>query len=163
MKNIILIATVITSLQSVFAQHSEINFIDSDRVIEDIRRFGVNSEFYPDLDYEALVYLHPNEFELLNKLKPKTLHLTRYENLPGAIRDLPFHSKEIKNLFIKEEKLRQIIGLVSPETDFRFGDIYFRSPDKVFINIIGDRWSSSYGFLLEGDQLKLKYEVKNIE
>ena len=163
MKTIILIAFVLGSLQPIYAQHSKVHLINSEKVIEEIKLCGINSEFYADLDYEALLYLYPNEFDFLDKLKPKTLHLTRYENYPGAIQELPFYSKEIKNLFENKEKLRQIIKMVSSETDFEYGDIYFRSPDKAFVNIRGNMWSSSYGFLLEDGQLKLKYEIKNIE
>ena len=163
MKYIILIVVAFSSFQSVFAQNTKIHLTDSDKIIEDIKRCGVNSDFYADLDYEALLYLYPNEFDLLNKLKPKTLHLTRYEEYPGAIQDLPFHGKEIKNLLEDQENLRQIIKMISSETDFEYGDIYFSSPDKAFVNIIGDTWSSSYGFLLEQGKLKLKYEIKNIE
>ena len=163
MKNIIVTVLVLSSLQSMCAQNSGIHLIDSDKIIKDIKLRGADSDYYNDLDYEALIYLYPSAFDLLNELKPHTLHLTRYKDHQESILDLPFQGKEIKEIIGNKEKLDKIIRMVTSETDFEYGDIYFKSPDKAFVNISGEMWTSSYGFHLEDGKLKLKYEIKNIE
>ncbi|WP_298248330.1 hypothetical protein [uncultured Christiangramia sp.] len=163
MKDIFFISALFISLHTIFAQQVKIDIVDSYPIIKDIKIAGKNSEFYSDLDYEAFLFLYPNEFDLLNKISPETTHLQKYEDYQGAIIKLPFRSKEIKSIFSSTEKLKQIIKMISPETEYKFGNIYLRTPNKVFINIYGDAWSSSYGFQLEKEKLKLKYEIKNIE
>ena len=168
MKKTILIILILGFNQICFGQNSDLKFLDYNKVITDIQSYGQKSKYYAALDYNALLYLDPDSYSILNKIKPEYRQLNKPEKLETAIRKFNTNLKNIEQFFEDKKLFNKITFSLSNEVKYDLHDIYIKSPNKAYYTISGTDdygyyWSKSYGFLLKNGTLNLQYEYRVVE
>jgi hypothetical protein len=137
-----------------------------------LRSKGQESKYYPDLDYEAMLYLDKNCMRDLMLVNKDFLRENSIDTINMISSGVNQHTKyfnssliEIKDLFTKSSDLesifRDLLGIDYNLEHNLDPTIYIKDSGKAIYSIYGNNWSKTYRATLTKGQLKIEllYEI----
>ena len=155
--------------QFCFAQNSDLKFLNCNEVIADLKSYGEKSKYYAGLNYNGILYLDPDSYSILNKIKPEFLHLEKPEKSNLLFKKIETTNlKNIKQFFEDKKLFKKITYSLSNEVKYNLGKIYIKSSNKAYYTIFttdesGEYWEKSFGILLKNGTLYLQYKYSVVE
>ena len=122
MQRLLVVFLLLYLNNTVYSQTDSLVFIDFDTVVDDLKKNGKESIYYPKLDYQALLNLDENSYKLLDSINPDFV-----KNI-GTIDPTP-DSSFSKHYFIKATNLKEFF-LDKVQFDLIVNKIW----DKIFVN-----------------------------
>ena len=168
MKNVIFIIFIFGFYQTSIGQDSELKIWDYDNIVSDLKSNGRNSKYYPDLNYDGILFLDCDSYSILNEIKPESLLLEKPIESKKIIQQFEVKLKNVTEFFKNRKLFKEITYSLSKETKYDLTNIYIKQPNKGFYTISGTDedgyyWSNSYGILLQNERLIIDYEYKLVE
>ena len=149
-----------------FSQETEIKVYNFDTIIESLEKNGKNSDYYKDLNYEAMLYLDNSSYELLKKIKPEYTHFSDNLESDITVQQTPINIQSISSLIKDNDLLKRLISNFENEDEFVIQTVYYKNPDKIYLILDGGKnsdWLNSYGIKIENNMAKLQVYIKTIE
>ena len=138
-----------------FSQTTELTFLNYDEIIDNLIKEGENSKYLPNLDFDAIMYLDINSYELLKSLDDD------FEKFDDwiLIKEFDVDIKNIKDLFLNEALFKKITFELTKEGSYNIKQIYLKSPNKAVYEISAKKgqqyyWGKTIGVFLENNKLK---------
>lgn len=153
-------------INSSFSQETEIKVYNFDTIMESLETNGKNSDYYKDLDYDAMLYLDNSSNGLLKKIKPEYTHLPENLEPDFTIQQTPINIQSVSSLITGNDLLKRLISNFENEVEFVIQSIYYKNPDKIYLILDGGKksdWLNSYGIKIENKMAKLQFFIKTIE
>lgn len=152
-----------------------INLNDYSTILNDLIQNGDSSKYYGKLDYEAMLYLDPTSFKVLNAVNP---HFLRENNIDTAnifhevpeayVNELSAKFTSIEQLISNSDTLKNTIlrlknvNLENKSSMIIDNDIYIKDHQKAIITVRRGSWSITYRVILSGEKLRFEelYEIQ---
>lgn len=174
MNKILKILPFLLFSQLAFSQSTDLNFIDYNQVLLDIKNKGKESKYYQNLDYKSMLYLDKKCFIELAALNPNFLKeenidtLRLFSSIPETFinynQDVKYFKSEINNLkefFLNTNEFEAINNEffgVTHELKYKlWPKIYIKDNLKAIYTIYGKSYSETYRISLLDKKLKVEY------